>query len=325
MQKKVSIIIPTYRRSKYLKRAINSILSQNYNNLEIIVVDDNNPNTEDRKNNQKLMQSFKKYGSKVKFIAHDHNKNGAAARNTGISIAKGEYITFLDDDDIFLPNRIEKCTEYLEKNSKYECVYTACAIVKNNKLINVLHPNLYGNQMKNILMQNSFIGTGSNMFFSRRSIEKIGNFDAEFFRHQDLEYLVRFFKYYEIGYIDEVLVAKFKEDSFNSPSFDKSLLAKKMYLNKFQSEIKGFEKSIQDEIYFKNFNIVLNTACRTSGDYEKISEYIPLKNPIFIYKIKYIFKNNRFLKSLIYTLRELKYSKLKRYLKKCIREIEEYK
>lgn len=324
MEKKVSVIIPTYKRSKYLKRAINSVLCQNYNNFEVIVVDDNNSDTYDRKCNQKLMKKYKKYGDKIKFIMHEQNKNGAAARNTGISVSCGDYITFLDDDDIFLPDRLEKCVEYLENNSRYECVYTGCAIFKNNKLINVLHPNLYGNQMQNILMQNSFIGTGSNMFFSRKAIKKVGNFDENFFRHQDLEYLVRFFTYYEIGYIDDVLVAKFKEDSINSPNFNKGLLAKKMYLDRFKNEIQTFDKKIQDIIYFNNFKILLDTSCSTFNDYNELSKYIQLKKPITVYIIMNTIKKNKFLKYMVYSMKEFRYLSMKKNINKYIKKIEAF-
>ena len=114
MNELVSIIIPTYKRNEKLKKAIESILKQTYQNIEIIVVDDNNPNTEYRKKNEILMQSYIK-NSKVKYIKHEKNKNGAAARNTGINAANGKYIGFLDDDDEFLPTKIEKQVDVLEK------------------------------------------------------------------------------------------------------------------------------------------------------------------------------------------------------------------
>ena len=106
MEEKVSVIIPTYNRAESLKRAIDSVLNQTYKNVEIIVVDDNNPNTTYREENEKSIKKYYGENEKVKYIKHPENKNGAAARNTGIRNATGKYITFLDDDDYFMNNRI---------------------------------------------------------------------------------------------------------------------------------------------------------------------------------------------------------------------------
>ena len=83
-EKMVSVIIPTYKRADYLTRAIDSVLNQTYNNIEIIVVDDNNSNSTDRKNTESIMQKYNE-NSKIKYIKHSKNMNGSAARNTGVS------------------------------------------------------------------------------------------------------------------------------------------------------------------------------------------------------------------------------------------------
>ena len=102
----VSVIIPTYKRLGMLGRAIDSVLNQTYNNIEIIIVDDNNEDSEYRKETERFM---KKYDDniEIKYVKHKQNKNGAAARNTGINNANGVYIAFLDDDDEFSPKKIE--------------------------------------------------------------------------------------------------------------------------------------------------------------------------------------------------------------------------
>ena len=81
--KRVSVIIPTYKRSKYLIRAINSILNQTYKNVEIIVVDDNGKNTPDQIETEKELQKYIN-NKHIIYSVHEKNKNGAAARNTGV-------------------------------------------------------------------------------------------------------------------------------------------------------------------------------------------------------------------------------------------------
>ena len=103
----VSVVIPTYSRSDTLERALNGILKQTYQNLDIIVVDDNPPNSVYR---LFVQQIIKKYASdqRIRYIQNTQNLGGAGARNVGIEAAKGEYIAFLDDDDEYYPEKIEK-------------------------------------------------------------------------------------------------------------------------------------------------------------------------------------------------------------------------
>ncbi len=102
---KVSVIIPTYNRAHFLCEALDSALSQTFKDFEIIIVDDGS--TDNTK------QVLEKYGSRIYYI-YQENKGRAEARNTGIRRAKGEHIAFLDDDDIWLPNKLEKQVFFLD-------------------------------------------------------------------------------------------------------------------------------------------------------------------------------------------------------------------
>ena len=84
----VSVIIPTYGRSAYLPRCVCSVLEQSYSAVEIFVVDDNNPDTEARRETEKAMEQFAD-NPKVHYLRHDKNRNGSAARNTGLRAASG--------------------------------------------------------------------------------------------------------------------------------------------------------------------------------------------------------------------------------------------
>lgn len=116
MDKLVSVIIPTFKRVDKLDVSINSVLNQTYQNFEIIIVDDNNPDTEYRKETEKFMQKYKS-NKKIRYIKMKKNGGGAAARNFGINSAKGEYIAFLDDDDEFMPNKLEVQLSYMLDNN----------------------------------------------------------------------------------------------------------------------------------------------------------------------------------------------------------------
>ena len=111
--KLVSVIITSYGGSNTLCRAIDSILEQTCQCFEVIVVDDNDPNTNQRFRTSNMMKKYIN-DNRVKYIKHKHNINGSAARNTGINSAKGAYITFLDDDDYLYPDRLELAVKVLE-------------------------------------------------------------------------------------------------------------------------------------------------------------------------------------------------------------------
>ena len=255
---KVSIIIPTYRRNDCLDRAINSCVFQTYKNIEIIVVDDNNDKDEFRIINEQKMKKYQKYENII-YIKHKKNMNGAAARNTGIKAASGEYITFLDDDDFFLKNRIEKLVSYMDSHKEYGCIYSGVAFVKKEKIIDCIHEFKGGNLKLDLLYQKSFFGTGSNMFFRRKIIEKVGLFDEKFTRHQDIEYMIRFFDFSKICYDKNILVVKVLDDTSNHPNIDKMLEVKKLFLQKFHGDIDKYpnektniiKKNYEQLLYFK--------------------------------------------------------------------------
>lgn len=114
----VSVIIATYRRETSLKRALESLVNQTYKSTEIIVVDDNadsgwNKKVEDIINEMNLLHP-------IVYIKNEINKGSAETRNIGVRAASGEYITFLDDDDIYLPNKVKSQVEHMiENNSDY--------------------------------------------------------------------------------------------------------------------------------------------------------------------------------------------------------------
>ena len=174
--KLVSVIIPTYKGSMQLGRAIKSVCEQTYRNIEVIVIDDNGDGTEDQRKTENVINALN-ISVPFQYIKHSKNRNGACARNTGISASKGEYICFLDDDDYFLPEKIEKCVDVLEKKRTFDGVYTSVGIKKNKgvEIISTAHEE--GNLYKFLLLDECYFGTGSNIFITKRAISKIKGFD----------------------------------------------------------------------------------------------------------------------------------------------------
>ena len=111
---KISVIIPTYNRGKYIIESLISVLKQTYHNLEIIVIDDFSTD-----NTEFLISQFK--DDRIKYIKLKENKGANFARNLGIEMATGNYITFQDSDDIYHLDKIEKqFKNIIKKNSDFD-------------------------------------------------------------------------------------------------------------------------------------------------------------------------------------------------------------
>src|SRR5262249_11692183 len=101
---KVSVIIPLYNQARFVKEAVDSVLSQTYGNIEVIVVDDGSTD-----NSKESLSIYIKQG-KIRYV-YQHNQDLAAARNTGLRMAQGQYVKFLDSDDFLYPEQIERQIE----------------------------------------------------------------------------------------------------------------------------------------------------------------------------------------------------------------------
>lgn len=103
----VTVIIPTYGRSEFLKRAITSVVTQGHKNVSVQVVDDNGTGTENALRSKQICDFFSAEGHDVRHYSHKSNQGGSAARNTGIRLTETRYCAFLDDDDEYLPDNLE--------------------------------------------------------------------------------------------------------------------------------------------------------------------------------------------------------------------------
>ena len=121
----VSIVIPVYNASKYIKETIESIERQTYKNYEAIFIDDKSTD-----NSIQIIESYIKQNNKLKIIKLKKHKGVSKARNIGIRIAKGRYLTFLDADDIWFDKKLEKQIDFIQSN-EYEFVYCAFKFMNN--------------------------------------------------------------------------------------------------------------------------------------------------------------------------------------------------
>ena len=226
----------------YLKRCIDSVLNQTYKNIELFVVDDNNPETDARKETESVMLSYIE-NPKVTYLQHERNKNGSAARNTGWKKSKGKYITFLDDDDEIAPSKMEKQVKCLEKLDKsWGACYTGYCLLKANGAVQVSAEKRSGVCYVDALMRTMFMGSGSNLFLRKSVVDEINGYDESFQRNQDIEFLVRVAERYKIAYIDEVLLTIHQEGERQPLDFNKTEKISQHYLDVFSERINRLKK-----------------------------------------------------------------------------------
>jgi glycosyltransferase involved in cell wall biosynthesis len=202
----VSVVIPTYSRNDMLERAINCIQKQTHQNLDIIVVDDNPPESEFRLSTQKIMQKYAT-DERIRYIQNPQNLGGAGARNVGIEASKGEYIAFLDDDDEYYPEKIEKQLQVFldSKSDKLALVYCDVEHVGvNNHVDCVIRKRYRGNCLYEAIEDDCIAST--SMWLVKKSIlESVGNFSIVPCKQDSTVILKLLDKGYEVDFVPEVL------------------------------------------------------------------------------------------------------------------------
>ncbi len=209
MNCKVSVVIPSYGDNTNPCRAIDSVLAQDYQNVEVVVVDDNGIGTPQQLKNETL---FRKYAdnSKVKYIKHEVNKGGSAARNTGARASSGEYLCFLDDDDEF--SDIKKIRLQMQSaenlDDTWAGTYSSLAVYKDGKFFDIYKAGPSGYIVEEMIRGNLSIGTGAPII-TRKSYESIDGFNESFIRHQDWEFFARLFDKYKMMAVPETLYNRY--------------------------------------------------------------------------------------------------------------------
>jgi len=270
----VSVVIPTYKREKEIvSRAVKSVLNQTYSKLELIVVDDSPNDYRGRKDVEELLEGLN--DKRIRYIKHPENKGANISRNTGISNANGDYIAFLDDDDEWLPQKIQK---QLEKfvDSRIGLVY--CPYYVLNKGEKHLRRKIKSGNVFIDLLNENFIGSTSCIMVKKKYILEIGLFDENLPASQDYDLYLRLSKKYLIDAVDEPLLLYYEHDGERiSGDPYKKLKARKYIYKKYKEEIKRYPR------IESNKNLLL------AQSYSEIKKnklkWIHLFNAIYIYPL----------------------------------------
>ncbi len=293
----VSCIITTHNREWIvLKRAIDSVFSQTYKNLEIIVVNDS-PNFE---GNDEIKKQLDEYPySSIRYLFNNSVPGACGSRNLGIKQSRGEVIALLDDDDEWLPNKIEVMLPFL--NKKVCFVYCdfdfiqSGMIVKRKKL-----KEIEGNVYKELLYHN-FVGGCSIPIISKQCFDNIGLFDESLPSAQDLDMWLRISKYYDIRYVNEKLVHYHISEQSITTDYKKRIAGYDLFLQKYQS-VFFVEKEAKEVWMNRIVQLLLENGCFSDGlrkyneNYQRIDRIRNIK-VILKYMTKYFLKKYNLIKT----------------------------
>lgn len=234
----VSVIIPTCNRPVLAVKAVKSALSQTYRNLEVIVVDDG---LKERAEEAIALLN----DPRIKYFKHEQNQGGAAARNTGIKMAQGDFIAFLDDDDEWLPEKLEtQMKEFI--NTPPDVGFCFCAVVciySDTKRENSQIPEGINNYFERALKSfNSFLTV--TLIIKKNVFKAVGCFDENFPSHQEPDLMIRVTKQFKgLGVNQPLVLVNMRRDHRQIGSdINKRIAGRRMILEKYSGEFSRWPK-----------------------------------------------------------------------------------
>jgi len=268
MNKKVSVVIPTYKRNiKYLSRAVNSVINQTYKNIEVIVIDDSPCEYKDRSSIANYMKSIA--SNKIIYYQNKNNIGASLSRNKGLELASGDYITFLDDDDEYLPEKIEKQITFMVSTDCDMSFSNMIMYNDANKIVEIRKYKDINSLKKNELLKYHILyhltGTPTFMYKSEK-LREIGGFKNVVIGEEFYLMLQSIIFDLKIGYLDSYDVAIHKHnDGSVSQSLNKEFGENNIY--KFKKQNYFSILSIREKMYvrFRHYAVLSFFGIRSNN------------------------------------------------------------
>lgn len=256
----VSCVIPTYKRSETLVEAIKSVLSQSYSKIEVIIVDDNEPNDS---YSLEVQRNLKCIGdNRVKYIQQTKHKNGAAARNLGIISSVGEFIAFLDDDDLWMPNKIEMQVNFLNDHPEIDGTSTYYTHFLDGKPIRHCPKYNCVDIHKKVLGREVAVFT-STILLRKIAIEQSGYFDESLQRHQDLQLILDFLFCHSLEVIPDYLVNMSMDLSENRVKTSRLIEIKQRFFDVAKRHFDKYDRRLKRDLYAAHYFEIVFSALKT--------------------------------------------------------------
>jgi glycosyltransferase involved in cell wall biosynthesis len=250
---KVSVIIPVYNGEKYIREAIDSVLNQSYKDFEVIVIDDGSKDN--------TLRIIKRYNRKIRWKSQE-NKGQASAINEGIKMAKGEYIAYLDADDVCLSERLKIEAKYLDEHPNVGLVYSDFyQINSTGEIQRVIRAHPHNSFL---LLQKNYIGR-STVMHRKECLDKVGLFAETISGDDDWDMWIRISEQFGVGHIEKPLV-KYRVHGENISLVRPKRLAYRRYIT-----VRILEKT-----YKRRKNLCLKLKVLRAKAERKIDQMLPI-------------------------------------------------
>ncbi len=283
-KRKISIITPTYNSSKFIRRTIDGVLAQTYKNWEFLLIDDHS-----KDNTAQIINGYIKNDPRIKLLSTPQNSGGPGLpKNIGIRNATGEYVAFLDHDDEWLPEKLEKQLKVFEKSKDKKLGLVTCYInIKNatdGKTISKYHSMHKNNSLDNLLQYN-FLNTSSCVLTKLKILKGVGFFDTDFKVSDDWDMWLRILKMgYKLDYVPKYLINYNRHETNLSDNRETEMQDFKLLLSKNNVEPNRLKDSIILSYYYynnKNYTLAKKYFIKTIFS-KKVNLVIRLKSVAYI-------------------------------------------
>jgi glycosyltransferase involved in cell wall biosynthesis len=277
---KVSIILPCYNGARWISQSIESVLAQTYNDLELIIIDDGS-----KDNSREIISSYL-YDKRIHYI-YQENKGFSSALNEGIRESTGDFIGFIGQDDLYMPNKLQIQVKYLNEHKNIDLVHSNyCFIDSNGQVIGVRDMKVpkFSSRWKMIeyLFINNFIGF-ETVLVRRNCFDEVGLFDERMTGFSDHDMWLRIAGKFNIAYINLILVKKRKhERQLSRTAFEKCLRDEFLMINKAIKQYPFLRKAIGKKLaglYYSSGITLLEKGAKEEAKQKflKVIQYRPWK------------------------------------------------
>ena len=248
----VSVIVPTFNGARFIGKALESVLHQTFQSFEIIVIDDGS--TDDTR------EIISLFGPVVRYVYQD-NKGRSNARNRGMGLARGQYIAFLDADDLFYPDKLALQVAVLDEHPHIGMVYSHSVVINENdepmpmgwkgNLSGWIYPKI-------LFIRHNFITTPTVMVRTA-VIQDVGGFDEDLDVCEDLDLWRRIARRYQVGNIQQPL-AKIRSRTGNVEWIEEAIRARTEYYEKAFREDPDLGKTVRNRLWAEMYFVYGLTA-----------------------------------------------------------------
>jgi glycosyltransferase involved in cell wall biosynthesis len=274
MKQKVSINLCCYNSEKYLRETLESIVNQTYKDWELVIINDGSSDS-----TESIISEYIKQGYPI-IYHYQENRGLGASRNRAIKISQGEYIAFIDHDDIWLPQKLEKQIELFIEKPRLGAIYTDCYYIDSSGSITgrwFEERQPYQGRVFNQLLLEEFFMPIQTLIVQKEVLEKVGLFNASLNIAEDNDINLKIAYQYEIGFIPEPLVGYRIHEGCSSKDY--FTLSKEQYLvsrywQRLAKEKKLSEKDLINDVFLYKCKKMFYLSISHKRDFKTAFKYI---------------------------------------------------